>query len=152
MKKEKIKNIWPLLAHPEPMSEDIRKFENLGTRSFPIEAAIGVSLDFHNGIGTKRKEERLRYLKNYWAEKASKIPKVKLNTSLNREYSCAIGNFGIEGMDPGKIQEKLFSDYKIYTTAINHDEIKGVRVTPHVYTLQKDLDYLLTAIEKIAKA
>jgi selenocysteine lyase/cysteine desulfurase len=151
MKKEKIKNIWPLLAHPEPMSEDIRKFENLGTRSFPIEAAIGVSLDFHNGIGTKRKEERLRYLKNYWAEKAARIPKVKLNTSLKREYSCALANFSIEGIEPNKITEKLFADYKIYAIAIVHDEFKGVRVTPHVYTMQKDLDYLLTAIEKIAK-
>jgi selenocysteine lyase/cysteine desulfurase len=152
MKKEKIKNIWPLLAHPEPQSEDIRKFENLGTRSFPIEAAIGVSIDFHNGIGAKRKEERLRYLKNYWAEKATSIPKVKLNTSLKREYSCALANFNIEGMEPQKVHEKLFNDYKIFTTPIVHDEFKGTRVTPHVYTMTKDLDYLLSAIEKIAKA
>jgi selenocysteine lyase/cysteine desulfurase len=151
MKKEKIKNIWPLLAHPDPMSEDIRKFENLGTRSFPSEAAIGVSLDFHNGIGAKRKEERLRYLKNYWAEKVAKIPKVKLNTSLKREFSCALANFSIEGKEAKDINDTLFKDYKIFATPIAHDDIKGIRITPHVYTMTKDLDYLLTAIEKIAK-
>lgn len=151
MKKEKIKNIWPLLAHPEPQSEDIRKFENLGTRSFPIEVSIGVSANFHNGIGAKRKEERLRYLKNYWAEKVMKIPNVKLNTSLKREYSCAIGNFIIEGMEPSKIIDKLFADYKIYTTPIVHDEFKSVRVTPNVYTSLNDLDYFIGAVEKIAK-
>lgn len=151
MKKEKIKNIWPLLAHPEPQSEDIRKFENLGTRSFPIEAAIGVSINFQRGIGTKRKEERLRYLKNYWAEKVSKFPKVRLNTSLKKEYSCAIGNFSIEGMEPSQIIDKLFGEYKIYTTPIVHDEFKGVRVTPHVYTSLTDLDFFVSAVEKIAK-
>jgi len=152
MKKEKIKNIWPLLAHPEPQSEDIRKFENLGTRSFPIEVSIGVSASFHRGIGSKRKEERLRYLKNYWAEKVVKFPKVKLNTSLKREYSGAIGNFIIEGMEPSQIIDKLFGEYKIYTTPIVHDEFKGVRVTPHVYTALSDLDYFVSAIEKISKA
>jgi selenocysteine lyase/cysteine desulfurase len=152
MKKEKIKNIWPLLAHPEPQSEDIRKFENLGTRSFPIEVSIGVSASFHNGIGSKRKEERLRFLKNYWAEKVAKIPKVKLNTSLKREYSCAIGNFIIDGMEPQQIIDKLFGDYKIYTTPIKHDEFKGVRVTPNVYTSLNELDYFVGAVEKIAKS
>jgi len=152
MKKEKIKNIWPLLAHPEPQSEDIRKFENLGTRSFPIEASIGVSINFHNGIGIKRKEERLRYLKNYWAEKVVKFPKVKLNTSLKREYSCAIGNFIIEGMEPKEIVDKLFLDYKIYATQIIHDEFKGVRVTPNVYTSLNELDFFVGAVEKISKS
>ncbi len=151
MKKEKIKNIWPLLAHPEPQSDDIKKFENLGTRSFPIEAAIGESISFHNGIGIKRKEERLRYLKNYWAEKIIKLPKVKLNTSLKREYSGAIGNFSIDGMEPSQIIDKLFGDYKIYTTPIVHDEFKGVRVSPNVYTSLGELDYFVGAVEKISK-
>lgn len=151
MKKEKIKNLWPLLAHPEPKSEDIRKFENLGTRSFPIEAAIGVSVNFHLGIGIKRKEERLRYLKNYWAEKILKFPKVKLNTSLKNEYSGAIGNFIIDGMEPSQIVDKLFADHKIYTTPIVHDEFKGVRVTPNVYTSLNDLDLFVSSVEKIAR-
>jgi len=151
MKKEKIKNIWPLLAHGDPQSEDIRKFETLGTRSFPIEAAIGVSVSFHNGIGIKRKEERLRFLKNYWAERLMKTPKIKLNTSLKREYSGALANFSMEGKEPKEVQETLFNTYRIYTTPITHDEFKGVRVTPHVYTSLNDLDYFINSVEKIAK-
>jgi len=151
VKKEKIKNLWPLLCHTDPQSEDIRKFETLGTRSFPIELAIGTAINFHNGIGAKRKEERLRYLKNYWAEKAVKIPKVSLNTSLKNEFSCALCNFTIEGWEPSKLTDKLFADYKIYTTPIAHDEFNGVRVTPHVYTTMNDLNYFVSAVEKIAK-
>ncbi|MCS6982323.1 MAG: aminotransferase class V-fold PLP-dependent enzyme, partial [Flavobacteriales bacterium] len=44
IRKELIPEVWPLLAPPEPRSGDIRKFEALGTRSFPIEQAIGHAL------------------------------------------------------------------------------------------------------------
>src|SRR5688572_20895053 len=45
VKKDKIKNIYPLFATNEnPLKEDIRKFENLGTRPFFIEQAIGKAL------------------------------------------------------------------------------------------------------------
>jgi len=152
VKKEKIKNLWTLLAHPDPQSEDIRKFETLGTRSFPIELGIGTAINFHNGIGSKRKEERLRYLKNYWAEKVIKFPKVSLHTSLKKEFSGALCNFTIEGWEPGKITDKLFADYKIFATPISHDEFKGVRVTPSVYNTLNELDYFVSAVEKIAKS
>ena len=41
VKKEKISSVWPLVCNDKPQSEDIRKFESLGTRSFPIEQGIG---------------------------------------------------------------------------------------------------------------
>ena len=63
IKKDKIEKIWPLTCNGEPRSKDIRKFETLGTRSFPIEQGIGEALNFHNAIGPKRKEDRIRYLK-----------------------------------------------------------------------------------------
>ncbi len=37
VKREKIEKIWPLTCYGDPHSKDIRKFEALGTRSFPIE-------------------------------------------------------------------------------------------------------------------
>ena len=82
VKKENISSLWPLFANDKPDGDDIRKFEALGTRSFPTEQAIGYSLNFHDAIGIERKEARLRYLKNYWSSKAKEIPKVKIHTSL----------------------------------------------------------------------
>lgn len=151
VKRDKIKNLWPLFPNNNPQADDIRKFEVLGTRSFPIEQAIGQAVNFQNAIGNKRKEERLRYLKNYWAEKIVHLPKVKLNTSLKSEYSCALANFSIEGMTPGEIESTLFSKYKIHTSPIVWENIKGVRVAPHVYTPLKDLDRLVDAITYLSK-
>ncbi len=150
IKKDKIKNVWPLMGNDNPQSEDIRKFETLGTRSFPTEQAIGNAINFHLAIGIKRKEARLRYLKNYWAEKAIKISGVRLNTSLKTEFSCAIANFSIEGMKPEDIDTQLYDKYRIHTVGINWENVHGVRVTPNVYTTIKDLDLLVKAITEIA--
>jgi selenocysteine lyase/cysteine desulfurase len=152
IKKEKIKKIWALVSAPNPDSDDIRKFENLGTRSFPAEMAIGNAMDFHEMIGSKRKEERLRFLKNYWCEKAVKIPKVKLYTSLMPEYSCALATFGIDGWTPGEIEGWLLDKKKIHTSPVTRENVHGVRVTPHVYTSLNELDLLVEGIAEMAAA
>jgi selenocysteine lyase/cysteine desulfurase len=150
VKKDKIEKVWPLLGDDNPNSANIRKFENLGTRSFPIEQGIGEAINFQLGIGNKRKEDRIRYLKNYWATRVQQIPKVKLHTSLKPEYSCAICGVSIDGMTPGELDNALFSGYKIHTVGIVYENIKCVRITPHVYTTIDNLDKLVKAIGEIA--
>lgn len=152
VKKEKIANLNPLFPNDKPESEDIKKFEVLGTRSFPTEQATGVALNFHTGIGSKRKEERLRYLKNYWATKAKDIKGVTIHTSFKPEFSGALALFSIEGKKPSEIENYLFDNHRIHTVAIDWEfgNIHGVRVTPHVYTSLNDLDRLVDAIAKCA--
>jgi selenocysteine lyase/cysteine desulfurase len=150
IKKEKIEKIWPLLCNDNPHSPDIRKFETIGTRSFPIEQGIGEAVNFHNAIGSKRKEERIRFLKNYWAEKVKDVPRVKLHTSLKSKYSCAICGVSIDGMDPVEFDAQLFNKYKIHTVGIKWENVSCVRVTPHVYTRLDDLDKLVNAITEVA--
>ncbi len=150
IKKDKIKNIWPLVCNDNPHSDDIRKFETIGTRSFPIEQAIGEAINFHNDIGSKRKQERIHYLKNYWASAVKQNPKVKIHTSLNPKYSCAICGVSVNGMTPAELDGQLFNNYKIHTVGIVWENISCVRVTPHVYTKLKDVDKLIRAINEIA--
>ena len=150
MKREHIKKVYPLLCADEPFSDNIRKFENLGTCSFPLEQGIGEAINFQLAIGKKRKEQRIRYLKNYWASQVKDIPRVQLHTSLKDEFSCAICGVSIEGMEVTTLDQKLYSDYKIHTVGINWENIHCVRITPHVYTRLKDLDKLVGAIKTIA--
>ena len=151
IKKEKISKVFPLIPNDKPNSENIRKFENLGTRPFTIEQAIGQALNFQLAIGNARKEARLRYLKNYWAKEAVKLPKIKMNTSLKQEYSGALAHFGVEGMEAGKVEGELFSKYKIHTSPVKWEKLDGVRVTPHVYTTLNDLDRLLDGVHHLSK-
>ena len=149
IKKEKIAGVLPLLSSPEPESDSIKKFESLGTRSFPIEMAIGYSLDLHNYIGSARKQERLHFLKNYWMERVREVPGIRFYTSPKPEWSCAIGNFSIEGKKAVDIAVELFNKWKIHTVGIDWEKINGVRVTPNVYTTTEELDKLVMAIKTI---
>lgn len=152
VKKEKIKKLYPLFATGDnPLKDDIRKFEHLGTRPFFIEQAIGQAVEFHNMIGIQRKEKRLHYLKNYWMDKVKNIPKVKLNTSTHPQWGCAIGNISIEGKKASELELYLFNIHKIHTVTIDWENIHGVRVTPNVYTTTKDLDVLVDGIMQYAK-
>ena len=150
IRKGMVKNVWALLSAPIPDADNIGKFEALGTRSFAAEMAIGNAIDFHYLIGSKRKEQRLRYLKNYWCEKALKTPGFKLYTSLKDEYSCAIATFSIDGCTTTDIDSKLFERKKIHCTTVNQEKVHGVRITPHVYTSLRDLDKLVEGIQEIA--
>ncbi len=151
VKKDKIPGVWPLFGHQEPDGNDIRKFERIGTHPVPNFLAIGEALNFHNAIGSYRKQERLRYLKNYWAIRALEIPGVSLNTRLDADYSCGVANFKIEGIEPPEIVRELKLREQVITTVIGNEECRGVRVTPHVYTTLEDLDLFLGGVRRIAK-
>jgi selenocysteine lyase/cysteine desulfurase len=151
VKKEKIPGIWALYPDDKPLGEEIVKFERLGTRSFASEMAIGSALDFHLAIGSRRKEDRLRYLKDYWMIRVKDLPGIRIKTSLDPKFSCVIGLFSVDGMKTGEVDAFLFEKHRIHVTGIEWENISGIRVTPNVYTTTRDLDKLVSAITELSK-
>jgi selenocysteine lyase/cysteine desulfurase len=151
VKRDKIKNIWPLLAAERSQDADIRKFEETGTRSAAQRLAIGEALLFHEGVGAERKEARLRLLARHWMNQLKGEPNVRFNTSFDDRQSCAIANVHIEGTEPGAMCDYLMARHKIFATPIVHEEFKGVRITPSVYTTLKELDRFCEVMTTIAR-
>lgn len=150
MKKEKIKKVWPLFGDNTYPDDDMRKFGHVGTIPCHNDLAIADAITFHETIGAKQKEERLRYLTTYWIEKVKDIPGVVINTPTQSHRYGAIANVGIQGIDSVKLSDILFDQYKIFTVTKNNQEMRGVRVTPHLYSTLSDLDQLVAAIQEIA--
>ena len=151
VRREKIEKLWPLMAAESKQNNDIRKFEEIGTHSAAPRLAIGEALLFHQGMGGKRKEARLRYLSRYWMDRLKAVPKIRFNTSFDPNQSCAIANVNIEGVDPTAIGNYLFSKHRVFTTPIVHEEFKGIRITPNVYTTLGELDRFCNLMESIAR-
>jgi selenocysteine lyase/cysteine desulfurase len=151
IKKEKIKNVWALLSNNEPDGTDIRKFESIGTRSFASEMAIGTAVDFHNVMGSKRKEDRLRFLKDYWVNQVKGLPGISFNQPDTKSQSCAIASIAIKNKKPEEVSGELFTKYKIHSVAINWENIHSVRIAPNVYTSTRDLDKLVNAIKGMTR-
>jgi selenocysteine lyase/cysteine desulfurase len=151
VKRERIEKIWPLMAAETKQARDIRKFEEIGTHSAAPKLAIGEALLFHNAIGGKRKEARLRYLSRYWMNQLKDVPRVRFNTSFDPSQSCAIANVQIVGVDPTAIGTYLFNKHHIFTTPIVHEEFQGIRITPNVYTTLAELDRFCQVMQDIAR-
>ena len=151
VKRDKIEKLWPLMAADKSQKTDIRKFEEIGTHPAAPRLAIGEAILYHNGIGAKRKEERLRYLSRYWMTKLKDLPNVRFHTSWEPNQSCGIANVEIVGVDPGALGTYLMDKHKILTTPIIHDEFKGIRVTPSVYTTLKELDRFVDVMDTVAR-
>jgi len=150
VRKDKIEKVWALMASEGKNRSDIRKFEEIGTHSAAMRLAIGEAILFHNAIGGKRKEARLRYLSRYWMDRLRKLPEVSFNTSFDEKQFCAIANFRIKGIKSTDIGNYLMSKHHILTTPIVHDEFEGIRITPNVYTTTWELDRFCSVIEEIA--
>ena len=101
-------------------------------------------------VGPARKEARLRYLQQYWTDKVRGMPKVYLNTPTGNR-ACAIANVGVTGLTPQQLATTLFDNHRIFTVAIDTGPVKGVRVTPQLFTTTADLDALVTALGAIAR-
>jgi selenocysteine lyase/cysteine desulfurase len=152
IKRDKIKNVWGLYGETGFADDDIRKFERIGTHPCWTNLTILNAIRFHNAIGTKRKEARLRYLKNYWAEKLKDVPNIVMNMPLETERSCGLGNVGIKDKTPTQVADYLYENHKIFTVAIEMEAVKGIRVTPHLYTTLEELDVFVKAMEELARS
>lgn len=80
IRKDKIKQIWQLYGEMGHQDDDIRKLNHTGTHPVATDLAIQDAIKFHQKIGIKRKEERLRYLQKYWTEKVRNYPNIVVNT------------------------------------------------------------------------
>ncbi|HXU07988.1 MAG TPA: aminotransferase class V-fold PLP-dependent enzyme [Blastocatellia bacterium] len=152
VRKSKIGKLWPLMAADKKQDNDIRKFEEIGTHPAANHNAISEALTFHEGIGAERKAARLRYLKDRWAHRLEAIKGVRILTPYDPQQSCGLANFSVEGADHGKLGAHLWEKYRIICTPIGHEEFKGIRVTPNVYTTLSDIDTFCEAVEKAIRS
>jgi isopenicillin-N epimerase len=151
VKRDKIKNLWPLMAAPSQMDNDIRKFEEIGTHPAANFLGIADALSFNEGIGIQRKAARLRYLRDRWARPLISLEQIKLHTSLKPEISCGIANVQVTGVDSGKLTDYLWNKYRIIVTPIYHPEFEGIRISPNLFTTLDEIDKFSEIIETVAR-
>lgn len=152
VRKSKIPKIWPMMGADESLHNDIRKFEQIGTHPASQRNAIAEAINFHESIGVERKAERFRYLRRRWSDRVRSLPGVRILNSEDPEQSCGIGFISIDGVEPGKLVNHLWSKYRIWTTSFTSPgEYQGLRITPNVYTTLEEIDTFAEAIEDVVK-
>lgn len=151
VRRDRIPEIWPLLAAPASMDGNIRKFEQIGTYPIALRTAVSAALDFHELLGAERKAERLHVLRERWMRAVAEVPGVRLFTAMDRSQSCALGTFAIHGIGAEPLTNWLLKRHAIHVRPrFVANEWEGVRVTPNVFTTFDEIDRLVRAVREAA--
>ncbi len=152
VRKSRIASTWSMMASADTQVNDIRKFEEIGTHPAANFNAISDALLFNENIGIHRKAARLRYLRDRWANRLAQNPKCKILHSQDPEQSCGIGFLSFNGVDPAKMYAALWEKHGILTAHVPHEEYTGLRITPHIYSTVRDIDFFAEMVEKEVKS
>lgn len=151
VKRDRIRDIWPLYAAPPEQDGDIRKFEQIGTYPISLRNAITDALTFHEAIGWERRAARFRFLRERWMRGIENARGVKLLTSYDPAQSCALGAFSVAGIGAQAMTDYLLTKHRIHVRPrFVPGEWEGVRVTPNVFTTAEEVDRLVAAVRLAA--
>jgi selenocysteine lyase/cysteine desulfurase len=150
MRKAHIPKIIPLMADSDQPVSNIRKFEHQGTRPVQTLETISTAIAFHEQIGSELKEKRLKYLMQSWCSALHDKPAFTMLTPWKwNSRNSAIACVSKKGFTPDQLAGTILERHKIFTVAINHPIVNGIRVTPHIYTLKSDVDAFARAMQAI---
>jgi selenocysteine lyase/cysteine desulfurase len=147
VKKENVKNLWPLIADGEKDMNKINRLNHIGTHPVHTDLTINDCMDYYEMIGAERKQARMYFLQNYWTSKVRNLPKIIINTPADANRSCGIANVGIEGISPADLAKRLMTEHKVFTVAIDYANVHGCRITPNLYTTTNELDAFVEALK-----
>ncbi len=152
VKKEKIKDIWPLMAAAKEQDDNIRKFEEIGTHPAATHNALGAAIMFNESLGLDRKAARLRALHRRWTTRLERYNNVHFQSNIKDESNwCGIIVVSIDGVDTDKLCNYLLDKHRIFTVAISHAQFKGLRITPSSYTRAAEIDEFADVMEHVAQ-
>lgn len=151
VKKGNAERLWPLYGDTAYEDDNIMKLEHLGTRPCSDQNGIIPAVDFNLEIGKKEKSKRLKFLQMRWASELKDNKNIILNTPLGEGQSFGIANVGVKSLQPSELADKLFDEHDIFTVPIDDDRgIRGVRVSPNLYSTIEDIDKFIEAMLTIA--
>jgi isopenicillin-N epimerase len=153
MRPAHVTKVWPLIP-PGPGTEGMGRFEWIGTSPEYVNPAVLPALQLHETLGAERKAARLRYLETYWRTKAAAaLPNARFYTAAGGTMSCGLCTIELPGTDPKPVQRRLLERDRVLVQAMGNaraPEIRGLRVSPNVYTTPAELDRFVAALKAAA--
>ncbi len=149
VREDKIPGLWPLASSFTPRSGDIRKFEELSIQLMPTLIGLGYAIEFYTWLGRENKEQRLRYLRRYWTAQLRDLNGLLFRTPEEEGRNCVIVNVAVSDHEPAGLEKQMLEKYKIHITAVQWENMPGIRITPNVYTSPGELDALVKAMREV---
>lgn len=138
----------------EPHSDKVTARVDTGTANMAAHMAIPKTLTFHNQIGTKNKEARVRYLRSLWVDEARSMNGLTVLTPNAPEMVAGLTSFRLDGVTSTEannaLMKRLATEYGVLTTRRTGPAAGDcIRVTPSFYNTPDDMMKLVKALREI---
>ena len=137
-------DLWDFFKYEQPLVEDASRFEG-GTPNFIGALSLAKSI----GMLSQRKEEIAKHILHLTDRLCDGLQRIgaEIGSDRHPETSSGIVTFNIPQCDPIELGRHL-QKKKIVTTY----RTNGVRVSPHGYNTEVEIDGLLSALEQAVPA
>lgn len=139
--------MWDLNPLELSYSSTARKFE-YSTSSYSVKIGLAESIKYLRRIGIEKIYEHNMKLTDIAVEELNSIKYVNLVTPLNIDERGSIVTFGVEGVDPFKIFDKLRNLNRPIELTIRQNMI---RISPHLYNTEEDILHFVDSLRKFLK-
>jgi selenocysteine lyase/cysteine desulfurase len=150
MRPAHVRTVWPLLP-PAPGTEGMSRFEWIGTAPEYVNLAALPALALHRTLGPARKAARLRALHTHLrARLARALPAARFYSADAPAMSLGLTTVELPGVDAKALRGRLRQRHRILVQAMSGNArapaIRGIRVSPNVYTTPAELDRFVAAL------
>ncbi|MGE0812076.1 MAG: aminotransferase class V-fold PLP-dependent enzyme [Vicinamibacterales bacterium] len=151
--------VWPLMGYadlktandPKASSYGARKYELGGQRNVPSFMAMADALDFHEAIGKKNVEARVRQLSTKLRAGLTSIPGVKMWTSEDPRFSAGLTLFSVYDIPMANVVKGIYDFNHVWIRTMATGNLNGVRAATHIYNRPEEVDMLLEAVTHVSK-
>jgi selenocysteine lyase/cysteine desulfurase len=155
MRPEHVDTVWPLIPSA-PGTSGMGRFEWIGTGPEYISPSLLPALALHARIGAERKQARLQYLATLVRDRIrATVPDARFYTLPAADMRLGLTTVDWPGIDAAALQRTLLDKHHVLVQAMagqpRTPHIRGIRISPNVYTSVAELDRFATALAGIVR-
>jgi selenocysteine lyase/cysteine desulfurase len=122
-----------------------------GVRNIPGILGLGASIDYMNALRHEAIWKHNMALREMAYEGLQKIKALKILSPISGPFAAPMVSVSLpEGRDNHAFQKMLLEKYKIQVKVLPADSVapRGIRVSPHIFNDEEDVQRFLTAMQK----
>ncbi|HUU35090.1 MAG TPA: aminotransferase class V-fold PLP-dependent enzyme [Vicinamibacterales bacterium] len=151
--------VWPLMGYadekavndPKSSSFGAKRYELGGQRNVPSFMAMAEALDFHEAVGKKNVEARVRLLSTKLRAGLKGIPGVKMWTSEDPTLSAGLTLFSVRDLPMANVVKAIYDYNRVWIRTMATGNLNGVRAATHIYNMPDEVERLLDAVTHVSQ-
>jgi selenocysteine lyase/cysteine desulfurase len=155
IRRSRLADIEPCMGSTMFPEDDTRSRTSVGTVNFAATLTVPAAIAFHLRVGSRRKQQHLQSLRNYWVERVRDVAGLEILTPDEAARYGAVTSFRLPALkdyaQAQRLSSLLLEKHQVLTVARRGIAAgAAVRVTPALYTTHAELDRFVGALRREA--